>query len=218
MITTGSDNPVVNLKRFQWQAWRDDFRAAFCMRDPAQNALACLEQLQQGSKSIMDYCTAFFKLKEKLSSADVVSEYVKNSFWKGLSLAAMEALVNTDYEMVEQARDILLQHESKLADITAKRKGNWGGGSSGAPYALTTATSAMQAVVRSAPPPASADPNTMDIDCAQILPNAHKCFKCGKPEHLMALIRAAIMEALGTMSKAAEGKKRKEEGPVAGFV
>ena len=137
----------------------------------------------------------------------------------------MEALVNTDYETVKQTRDILLRCESKLADIVAKRKGNWGGGNSGAPCALATAPPAQQAVVRSMPLPKLANPNAMDVDCAWTLPNSRKCFKCRKRGHLMAdclllmaLIRAVIAEALGTTSKAAEGETKKVEEPAAGFV
>ena len=80
VIMTGLDDPVANPKHFQWQAWRDNFRAAFCMHDLAQDALACLGQLQQGSKSIMDYCTMFLELKGKLGNVDMASKYIKDCF------------------------------------------------------------------------------------------------------------------------------------------
>ena len=98
----------MNAWRFDWGSWLADFKAAFCTREPEQEALTWLGQLQQGSRSIMDYCTAFFELKGKLGKADAESQYVKDRFWKGLNAAAMKALVNTDYETAEQARDILL--------------------------------------------------------------------------------------------------------------
>lgn len=133
--------------------------------------------------------------------------------------------MNTDYEMVEQARDILLCHESKLANIAAKRKGNWGEGSSSVPHSLATSLLALQVVVHPVPPPASADPNVMDINHAKTLSSIWKCFKCGKSGHLMAdcpllmvLIRAAIAEALGVMGKTAGEEKKKKKRPAAGFV
>ena len=60
VITTGEENCDQNPRHFQWSAWLADFRAAFCTRDPEQDALTKIGQLQQGSKSITDYCTAFF--------------------------------------------------------------------------------------------------------------------------------------------------------------
>lgn len=37
----------------------------------------------------------------------------------------MEALINSDFIMAEDARDILLHRESKLADIAAQWKRQW---------------------------------------------------------------------------------------------
>ncbi|KAG6867066.1 hypothetical protein C0993_007108 [Termitomyces sp. T159_Od127] len=121
----GSDDPAWNLHRFQWDAWVVDFKASFCTHDQAQDALTWIGQLQQGSKSIMDYCTAFFKLKGRLGQADADSKYVKDCFWKGLTATSMEALVNMDFTTAEEARDILLRWESRLADIAAQQKGTW---------------------------------------------------------------------------------------------
>lgn len=50
------------------------------MCDPAQDTLAHISQLQQGLKSITDYCTAFFELKGKLGHADAESKYIKDHF------------------------------------------------------------------------------------------------------------------------------------------
>ncbi|KAG5727064.1 hypothetical protein E4T56_gene20328 [Termitomyces sp. T112] len=129
--------------------------------DPAQDALTWIGQLQQGSKSITDYCTAFFELKGRLGQADADSEYVKDCFWKGLTATLMEALVNMDFMTAEEARDILLRRESWLADIAACRKGAWHPG-----HAVSSAgsNSAQHPPARSAPPPPSADPNAMDVD------------------------------------------------------
>lgn len=80
VITMGSDNPTVNPKHFWWQAWKEDFKMVFCIQDLVQDALACISQLQQGSRLIMDYCTMFFKLKGKLDRADADSEYMKDHF------------------------------------------------------------------------------------------------------------------------------------------
>ncbi|KAG6867181.1 hypothetical protein C0993_005978 [Termitomyces sp. T159_Od127] len=76
------------------------------------DALTCISLLQQGSKSIMDYCMEFFKLKGKLECADVESKYMKDHFWKGLNAVAMEALVNMDFVMAEETWDNLLHRES----------------------------------------------------------------------------------------------------------
>ncbi|KAG6902034.1 hypothetical protein C0995_005244 [Termitomyces sp. Mi166 len=80
VITTGIGNPKTNSRCFSWKAWLDDFRAGFCMWDPEQNTLTCIGELNQGSKSIMDYCIAYFELKGKLGLADANSEYIKNCF------------------------------------------------------------------------------------------------------------------------------------------
>ncbi|KAG6867129.1 hypothetical protein C0993_006482 [Termitomyces sp. T159_Od127] len=125
VIMTGMDNLDVNLRRSHWEAWLADFKAAFCTQDQAQDALTRIGQLQQGSKSITDYYTAFFELKGKLGHVDAEGKYVKDRFWKGLNTVAMEALVNTDYQTAEEACDILLRHESKLADLAVHRKGHW---------------------------------------------------------------------------------------------
>lgn len=146
VITTGADDPVLNPRRFLWAAWLNNFQAAFGLQDPAQDALNQIAMLQQGSKSITDYCMAFFELKGKLGPADANSEYIKDRFWKGLSTSAMEALVNTDFAMAENARDILLCKESKLADIAARKKGQWHGAGSTA-WSGTTGTGSTAAGV-----------------------------------------------------------------------
>ncbi|KAH0583099.1 hypothetical protein H2248_010985 [Termitomyces sp. 'cryptogamus'] len=214
VVTMGLDDPVRNPRRFQWDAWVADFKASFCTRDQAQDALTRIGQLQQGSKSITDYCTAFFELKGRLGQADADSEYVKDRFWKGLTATSMEALVNTDFTTAEEARDILLRRESRLADIAARRKGAWHPG-----HAASSAgsNSAQAPQVHSAPPPPSADPNAMDVDRAKASTSARKCFKCGKTGHLMAhcpsweaSIKAAVQAAVGGGGK--------EEAPRLGFV
>ncbi|KAG6895379.1 hypothetical protein C0993_009648, partial [Termitomyces sp. T159_Od127] len=105
------DNLDVNLQCFCWEAWLVDFKATFCMQDQAQDTLTRIGQLQQRSKSITNYCMAFFELKGKLGRADMEGEYIKDRFWKGMNMAAMEALVNTDYQTAEEARNILLHRE-----------------------------------------------------------------------------------------------------------
>ncbi|KAG6839840.1 hypothetical protein H0H87_012781, partial [Tephrocybe sp. NHM501043] len=103
IITKGSSDPTLNPRRCQWDAWLEGFKATFCTQDPAQDALTCIGALQQGSKTITEYCTAFLELKGKLGKADAESEYVKDRFWKGLCTPAMETLVNTKYKTVEEA-------------------------------------------------------------------------------------------------------------------
>ncbi|KAG6879906.1 hypothetical protein C0992_009897 [Termitomyces sp. T32_za158] len=223
VITTGVDDPEINPRRFRWDAWLADFRAAFCTRDQAQDALTRIGQLQQGSKSITDYCTAFFELKGKLGPAEAEGEYVKDRFWKGLNAAAMEALVNTDYQTAEEARDILLRRESKLADLAVRRKGHW---HAGMPMAAASSGSTSSVAARSAPPPPPADPNAMDVDHAKSSSTARKCYKCSKLGHLVAqcptwveVIQAAVREVVG-MDKTVEqvGDNKKGEEPKAGFV
>ncbi|KAG6897440.1 hypothetical protein C0993_007508 [Termitomyces sp. T159_Od127] len=84
VITMDLDDPAQNPCCFQWDAWVADFKASFCTRDQAQDALTWIRQLQQGSKSITDYCTAFFELKGRLGQANADSKYVKDRFWKSL--------------------------------------------------------------------------------------------------------------------------------------
>ncbi|KAG6867803.1 hypothetical protein C0993_010850 [Termitomyces sp. T159_Od127] len=203
VITTGLDDPAWNPRHFQWDAWVTDFKASFCMRDQAQDALTRIGQRQQGSKSIPDYCTAFFELKGRLGQADADSKYVKDRFWKGLTAASMEALVNMDFTTAEEARDILLQRESRLADIAARRKGTWHPG-----HAVASAASnaASHPQVCAAPPPPPADPNAMDIDHARTAAS-HLMAQCPSWE---ASIKAAV--------QAAVGGKAKEEPPKPGFV
>lgn len=222
VITTGSDDPEANPRRFHWEAWLSDFKAAFGLRDPAQDALNKLGVLQQGSRSITEYCTAFFELKGKLGPADANSEYVKDRFWKGLSATAMEALVNTDFTTAEEARDILLRRETRLADMVARRKGQWHGSSKASgPAPMGQATAPTPAAARVSNPPASKDPDAMDVDRAQ-RNTARKCFKCGKTGHLiaecpawMASLKAAVREVID--ADKAVGK-REEQQPAAGFV
>ncbi|KAG6887901.1 hypothetical protein C0995_011724 [Termitomyces sp. Mi166 len=80
VITTGVDNPEMNPRHFSWRAWPNNFKAGFCMQDPEQDMLTYIRELDQGLKSITDYCIAYFELKGKLGLADTNSKYVKNSF------------------------------------------------------------------------------------------------------------------------------------------
>lgn len=77
---TGPDNMDINPCRLQWAMWLADFKAAFRMHNLAQDALNWIGVLQQGLKSITEYCMAFFKLKGKLSLANTNSNYMKNCF------------------------------------------------------------------------------------------------------------------------------------------
>ncbi|KAG6875619.1 hypothetical protein C0993_008277 [Termitomyces sp. T159_Od127] len=222
VITTGMDDPDVNLWRFCLEAWLVDFKAAFCTRDQAQDALTRIGQLQQGSRSITDYCTAFFELKGKLGHIDAESKYIKDRFWKGLNMAAMEALVNTDYQTAEEAHDILLHCESKLADLAVRRKRHWHASS------LATASSSASAsntVACSAPSLPLADPNAMDVDHARGSLTAQKCYKCGKTGHLVAQcptwvesIQAVVCEVVGVDGKAGAVGGKMVEQPGPGFV
>ncbi|KAG6868122.1 hypothetical protein C0993_007380 [Termitomyces sp. T159_Od127] len=80
VITTGLDDLATNSWCFEWAAWLGDFRAAFGLHDLAQDALTRIRSLQQGLKTITEYCTAFFKLKGKLGPIDANSEYIKDHF------------------------------------------------------------------------------------------------------------------------------------------
>ncbi|KAG6866602.1 hypothetical protein C0993_007497 [Termitomyces sp. T159_Od127] len=95
VITTGSEDLDLNLQHFVWMAWLADFKAVFGLRNLAQDAFNRIGVLQQGLRSIMEYYTVFFELKEHLRPSNANSEYVKDQFWKGLSVVVMEALVNT---------------------------------------------------------------------------------------------------------------------------
>ncbi|KAG6867421.1 hypothetical protein C0993_002963 [Termitomyces sp. T159_Od127] len=196
------------LTGFSWDAWLVDFRAAFCTQDQAQDALNRIDQLQQGLKSITDYCTAFFELKGKLELADAESDYIKDRFWKGLNAAAMEALVNMDFQMAEEAQDILLRWESNLADLTARKKGSLHTGSS-----LTLAAPRTTAPARVAPPPPLTDPNAMDVDHAKASLTNRKCYRCGRAGHLIAQcpaweesIKAAVQEVVESAKKVEESQ------------
>ncbi|KAG6877372.1 hypothetical protein C0993_008115 [Termitomyces sp. T159_Od127] len=173
--------------------------SAFGLWDPAQDVLNHIGVLQQGSKSIMD-------------------EYIKDHFWKGLGVATMELLVNTNYEMAEQAWDILLRQESKLANIAAWRKGVWQAVHAAVPCALASLSLAVNTSAHIAPPPL-ADPNAMDMDQAKVMQATRKSFKCRKPEHVVvecplwqAVIKAAVWEAI------VGNKSKVEEAPKVGFV
>ncbi|KAG6867603.1 hypothetical protein C0993_000611 [Termitomyces sp. T159_Od127] len=212
VITTGSDDLTLNPRRFSWDAWLVDFRAAFCTRDQAQDALNRIGQLQQGSKLITDYCTAFFELKGKLGQVDAKSDYIKDRFWKGLNAAAMEVLVNTDFQTAEEAQDILLRRESKLADLAARKKGSLHTGSSS-----TSAAPHTTAPARAAPPPPSTDPNAMDVDRAKASLTNRKCYRCGRAGHLIAQCPAWEESIKAAVQEAVESAKKVEE-PQVGFV
>ncbi|KAG6894463.1 hypothetical protein C0993_011418, partial [Termitomyces sp. T159_Od127] len=201
----GSNDEVLNPRHFQWVAWLADFRAAFGLRDLAQDVLNRIEVLQQGSKTITEYCTTFFELKGRLSPMDAASDYVKDRFWKGLNVAAMEALVNSDFNMVEQARDILLHREHRLTDLAAQRKSGWqAAGANGHHTAASKpGTSAATTMVCAALPSPSADLNAMDVDQAKTALATRRCFKCKQTRHLMgacpqwvAAIKVAVRDAL----------------------
>ncbi|KAG6895947.1 hypothetical protein C0992_011376 [Termitomyces sp. T32_za158] len=191
------------------------------MREPAQDALNRIGVLQQGSKSITDYCTAFFKLKGKLSPRDAASDYVQDRFWKGLSAASMEALVHAEWETAEQARDFLLRKENRLADLAARRKGFWQATNTAAPRAQAAASTApaSNTTAHAAPPPPPADPNAMDVDRAKASLAARKCFKCNQTGHLMAACPQWAATIKAAVTEAFEANQAKVEGaPKAGFV
>ncbi|KAG6860303.1 hypothetical protein C0995_012925 [Termitomyces sp. Mi166 len=219
VIMEGPGDSENNPCHFQWEAWLRDFKALYCTWELEQDALAWLGQLQQGSKSIIDYCKTFFELQKKLKEADAASEWVKDQFWKGLNAAAVKALMNMDDKMSEE--------ESKLADIAAKEKSGWHTGNSFATRALSAPSASSSAVqpqvlTHLAPSPAPADPNAMDVDQANHAPaqsTGQKCFKCLKPGHLivdcplwMASIKTVAQEAMGA------GEKKEGKVPKAGFV
>lgn len=217
----GADHPTMNLRRFEWDAWLADFKAAFGLCDPAQDVLNHIGTLQQGSKSITEYCTMFFELKGKLGPADANSEYIKDRFWKGLSAVAMEALVNMDFTTAEEARDILLCQESKLANIAAKNKGHWHRTGTSKPSSLAPILMSAATTVHIANPLVPKDPDAMDVDWAQ-WNVARKCFKCGKTGHLiaecpawLASLKVAVWEA---MDVERVGSGMEDSQLAAGFV
>ncbi|KAH0581145.1 hypothetical protein H2248_012272 [Termitomyces sp. 'cryptogamus'] len=134
---------------------------------------------------------------------------------KGGKHKVYEALINIDFAIVEEARDILLCREGKLVDMAARRKSQWQAG--GALRALQpTSTPAVALLVHTAPPPPSKDSEAMDIDYVSHIA-LRKCYKCAKTGHFMAdclvwlvLLKAAVWEAL-------EAEKKGEE-PGPGFV
>ncbi|KAG6872058.1 hypothetical protein C0993_002485 [Termitomyces sp. T159_Od127] len=137
-----------------------------------------------------------------------------------LNPAAMEALVHTDYQTVEEARDILLRREAKLVDMAARRKSTWQTASAGSHRAsatATTATAGAGAPSRSAPPAAPADPNAMDVDRAKVTAASRKCYKCGQAGHLIAQC-PLWMESIKAVVLEAVANGRKEEEPKPGFV
>ncbi|KAG6839646.1 hypothetical protein C0991_000552 [Blastosporella zonata] len=215
VITTSLGNPALNPCHFSWSDWIADFRAAYCTCNPAQDALTQIAALQQGSKTITEYCTAFVELKGKLGPADAEGEWVKERFWKGLSAATMEALINSN-KTVEEARDILLQCETKLADIAVRRKGSSRQGLSLTPWALAASVPAPAWVARLV---ASKDPDAMDIDCGRHSSATRKCFKCHKESHFamdcpdwLLAIKSAVREVVQ------ESEGAREDAPAAGFV
>ncbi|KAG6859903.1 hypothetical protein C0995_002232 [Termitomyces sp. Mi166 len=142
VIMTGAANPKLNPCQFEWTMCLMDFKAAFCMWNPVQDALTWIRQLQPGFK--VDY-----GLLER----------------KGLNSAAMEALVNTNYKTVEEAWNILLHRESKLVDIAAKKKGGWHANSvTHASVSALLVSTSTSVPARSVLPTAPADPNAMDVD------------------------------------------------------
>ncbi|KAG6883231.1 hypothetical protein C0993_007276, partial [Termitomyces sp. T159_Od127] len=170
-----------------WAAWLADFRAAFGLQDLAQDALNHIAVLQQGFKTIMEYCTTFFELKGRLSPMDATSDYMKDRFWKGLNVAAMEALVNSDFDTVEQACNILLHREHRLTDLVVQRKSGWqaAGANSHRMAALTPSTPAATTMVHAVLPPPPANLNAMDVDQAKMALATRRCFKCKQIRHLM---------------------------------
>ena len=133
----------------------------------------------------MEYCTVFFELKGQLEPANAESRYVKDRFWKGLGMAVMEALVNTDFKTAEEAHNILLWWEGKLADIAACKKGQWQGSSMPKHAASMLAAALPSAMACSAPPPLPKNLDAMDVDWAQ-QGTTKKCFKCGQVGHFIA--------------------------------
>jgi hypothetical protein len=139
--------------------------------------------------------------------------------------------VTTDYETVEEARNVLLCREAWLADIELAHK-QWKS-SYVAVHAsqakipplpsrpVAPAPVAALPAVRLAPPPASKDPNAMDVDRGQRW-SGRKCHKCGKEGHFIAQcpdwyaqVKAAL---LAELEKEAQKKGDSSGAPEAGFV
>ncbi|KAG6858330.1 hypothetical protein C0993_005977, partial [Termitomyces sp. T159_Od127] len=100
-------------------------------------------------------------------------------------MAAMEVLVNTDFTTVEEACNILLRCESKLADIVAHWKGQWHGLNTPKAAATVPVASSTAVGAHSALPPALKDLDAMDVNRAQ-KGTVKKCFKCSKTGHFIA--------------------------------
>ena len=135
----------------------------------------------------------------KLDKADQEGGWVRQRFWDGLNAMAKSSLVNTDYKTVEEAQDILLQREMRLGDIEAAMRTHNQQSSSRtvlpsqvktiSPHAPIPQTSTpqvrpVQPTVQSAPPPATKDPNAMDVDGSR--KRGLRCFNCRVKGHRIA--------------------------------
>ena len=215
---TAFGKPADNPACYDWTVWLRSFRETFCTWDAAADALRKLAALSQGSKSITQYCTEFKELSVRLSAADQCGKFVKERFWAGLNVAAKQALVTSDFKTINEAQDLLLCRESRLADIESavqlsKPRGiqaQLGGAASGAKASAnfqkagggqTSSTPSAQA----SNPPASKDPNAMEVDAARRSNGYQRrsCFECGVVGHIalncpkrVEQLKVAVVKAL----------------------
>lgn len=197
---TSHGDPADNPRRYIWTDWVKGFTDAFCTRDPQTLAITRLGVLNQGTKTITAYCTEFRDLVTKLDKADQEGGWVRQRFWDGLNAMGKSSLVNTDYKTVEEAQDILLRREIRLGDVEAATRTHNQQSSARpvlpspqvktvsprapVPQASTPYVRPVQHIAQSAPPPATKDPNAMDVDGSR--KRRLRCFNCGAEGHRIA--------------------------------
>jgi hypothetical protein len=237
VITSSAADP----RRTSWDLWVEAFRSVFCTRDAANEALTRLQGLTQGSKTISAYVTEFQELRSRLDVGDQGGAWIEKRFWDGLNTETMEALASSDYKTVEEAQEILLRREARLASLNARRAQaarNTTPRQHQTPPAAAPRAAPAQAQAQpartpaqparaSAPTPAvsatprpPADPNAMDVDAARARNNggrsySSRCYGCGEEGHRINNCPNLLASIRAAVTEAVSGASARAPAPAA---
>jgi Retrotransposon gag protein/Zinc knuckle len=168
-----------------WKEFREEFETSFGSADPAADARAGLENLQQKEKSISDYSHQFSLLSARSGYSDLD---LKEKYRKGLHFRVKMALATKSYNSFKELRDAALMLERNMREMGIMPNSS----------PNTPRWEQARPTWRN-PRPQYRDPNAMDIDATGRAPNnsytnnratgnyglvnVQRCFNCKETGH-----------------------------------